>query len=218
MKPHISKRRNHALTLIEVLVVIVLLVVLAAILLPMLAAAKKKSSRIGCVNNLKEIGLAFRIWEGDNGDKYPMEISVTNGGSMELVVTGNALTTFLVLSNELGTPKILHCPEDTEHIGTNSFAVLASLNISYFIGADVTNEMNPQMILSGDDNFEISGVAVKSGLLEISSHTPVAWSAARHKFAGNIGFADDSVQHTTSLGMRGYLQQTDVATNRLAIP
>jgi type II secretory pathway pseudopilin PulG len=49
MKPRLSKKRNHALTLIEVNLAIVLLVVLAAIfLLPMLAAAKKKSSRISC--------------------------------------------------------------------------------------------------------------------------------------------------------------------------
>jgi hypothetical protein len=69
MKPRLSKKRNHALTLIEVNLAIVLLVVLAAIfLLPMLAAAKKKSSRISCVNNLKQIGLAYRIWEGDNGE------------------------------------------------------------------------------------------------------------------------------------------------------
>jgi hypothetical protein len=147
-----------------------------------------------------------------------MEISVTNGGSMELVVTGNALTTFLVLSNELGMPKILHCPEDTEHIGTNSFAVLASLNISYFIGADVTNEMNPQMILSGDDNFEISGVPVKSGVLEFATNAPISWTAARHKFVGNIGLADGSVQQVTTVGLQTALHQTGFATNRLAIP
>ena len=40
-------------------------------LLPALAAAKKKAQKINCINNLKQVGLAFRIWEGDNGDKYP---------------------------------------------------------------------------------------------------------------------------------------------------
>ena len=44
-------------------------------LLPALAAAKRKAQRINCVNNLKQDGLAFRIWEGDNGDKYPMAVS-----------------------------------------------------------------------------------------------------------------------------------------------
>ena len=133
MKPRAFNQINHAMTLIEVLVIIAVLAVLVAVLLPALAAAKRKHSRIGCVNNLQEIGLACRVWEGDNGDKYPMGISVTNGGSMELVLTGNVLTTFLVMSNELSTPRILHCPEDTEHIETNSFAMLASSNISYFI-------------------------------------------------------------------------------------
>jgi competence protein ComGC len=133
MKPRFSNQRNQALTLVEVLVIIAVLAVIAALLLPALAAAKRKHSRIGCVNNLKEIGLAYRVWEGDNGDKYPMFVSVTNGGAMELVVTGNVLVTFLVMSNELSSPTILHCPEDTEHIGTNSFAMLTSSNISYFV-------------------------------------------------------------------------------------
>jgi prepilin-type N-terminal cleavage/methylation domain-containing protein len=218
MKPRCSNQRTKALTLVEVLVVITVLAVLVAIILPGLAAAKRKSSRLGCVSNLKEIGLAYLEWPGDNGDKYPMEISVTNGGSMELVVTGNVLTTFLVMSNELSTPKILHCPEDTEHIKTNSFAVLASSNISYFIGADVTNGAAPQAILSGDDNFEIGGVPVKFGLLELSTGTPISWTAARHKFVGNLGMADGSVQQATSFYLRQLLQQTSVATNRLAIP
>ena len=43
--------------------------------LPALAAAKRKAQRINCVNNLKQVGLAFRIWEGDNNDKYPMAVS-----------------------------------------------------------------------------------------------------------------------------------------------
>jgi len=52
----------------------------------------------------------------------------------------------------------------------------------------------PQAFLSGDDNFEIGGVPVKSGLLQFSTNTTIAWTGARHEFAGNIGLADGSVQ------------------------
>ena len=64
-------KEKKAFTLIELLVVIAIIAILAAMLLPALAAAKRKAQRISCVNNLKEVSLAFRIWEGDNGDKYP---------------------------------------------------------------------------------------------------------------------------------------------------
>jgi prepilin-type N-terminal cleavage/methylation domain-containing protein/prepilin-type processing-associated H-X9-DG protein len=218
MKPRSSNQRNHALTLLEVVVVISILALIAALLLPALATAKHKHSRIGRVNYLKEINLACRVWEGDNDDKYPMKVSVTNGGSMELVLTGNVLATFMVMSNELSTPKILHCPEDTEHIEATSFAMLASSNISYFISADVTNDAAPQSILSGDDNFVIGGVPVKSGLLEFSTNAPISWTAARHKFVGNLAMADGSVQQVTQNGLRQTVRQTGVATNRLAIP
>jgi hypothetical protein len=137
---------------------------------------------------------------------------------MELVVTGNALMTFLVMSNELSTPKILHCPDDTEHTGTNSFGALASSNISYFIAVDVTNTAAPQAILSGDDNFAVGGIPVKSGLLEITTNTPIAWTAARHKFSGNLAIADGSVQAVTQNGLRETIPRTGLATNRLAIP
>ena len=44
------------------------------LLLPALARAKKKAQRINCVNNLKQVGLAFRLWGGDNDDKYPPRV------------------------------------------------------------------------------------------------------------------------------------------------
>jgi hypothetical protein len=46
-----------------------------------------KRQKIRCVNDLKQVGIAFRLWEGDNNDKYPMAVSVTNGGAMELIAT-----------------------------------------------------------------------------------------------------------------------------------
>src|SRR6202789_2340186 len=81
-------KQKRAFTLIELLVVIALIAILAAMLLPALAAAKRKAQRINCVNNLKEVGLAFKIWEGDNSDHYPMAVSSSVGGGMEYVASG----------------------------------------------------------------------------------------------------------------------------------
>jgi type II secretory pathway pseudopilin PulG len=219
MKPRFSNQRNHALTLVEVLVVIAVLVAVAALLLPGLAASRRKSNRINCVSNLKQIGLACRIWEGDNGDKYPMFVSVTNGGAMELAATGNVAAVFQAMSNELSTPKLLVCPNDDSRTAATNFTTgFNASRISYFVSLDVTNETSPQTFLSGDDNFEIGGALVKSGLLELSTNAPISWTAARHKFVGNIGLADGSVQQTTQNGLRQALQKTGLATNRLAIP
>src|SRR6185369_512802 len=143
-------------TLFEVGVVIAVLMILALIIVPTvgnLSQAHPRAARIQCVNQLKQIGLAYQVWASDNLGKYPMGVSVANGGSMELVATGNAVQSFLVMSNELSRPIILHCPMDWAHFQTVSFAGLASSNISYFVGVDVTNSTNPQMILSGDDNL-----------------------------------------------------------------
>jgi prepilin-type processing-associated H-X9-DG protein len=219
MKPRCSKQRSHALTWVEMLVIIAVLVVLAAMLLPVNNGSRRKAMRIDCVNNLKQIGLSDRLWEGDHGGKYPMAISVTNGGSIELNGEANALLSFVVMSNQLSTPKILHCPADTTGLAAANFSSgLSSRNVSYFVGLDA-NENDPQTLLSGDDNFEIGGVPVKSGSLEFSTNAPIAWSAARHKLMGNILLADGSVQATTSNSLHEWLlPQTGLATNRLAIP
>jgi prepilin-type N-terminal cleavage/methylation domain-containing protein len=214
MKPRSSNQTNRALTLIEVLVVIAVLAVLVAVLREFSAKANRRESRINCVNNLKEIGLAYRVWEGDNGDKYPMFVSVTNGGAMELIATGNVAACFQVMSNELSTPKILVCRKDTDRIAATNFTTdFDNSKISYFINLDA-QEMYPQMLLSGDDNFEIGGIPIKSGLLELSTNAPISWTAARHKFVGNIATADGNVQQVTQSGLRS----ARVATNRLAIP
>jgi hypothetical protein len=233
MKLHFSHQRNCALTRTDVIVVIATLVVLLVLLLPALGPVMHNGRlRINCVSNLKQIGIAYRLWEGDNNDKYPMAVSVTNGGAMELVVAGNVAACFRVMSNELSTPKILLCPEDTSRVWATNFSTgFDNSHISYFVGLDVTNDINPQLILSGDDNFATNGVPVKSGLLELSSNTPIVWNSGRHvaanshfwtparyRFAGNIGMADGSAQQVTTDGLQKALQQTGVATNRLVLP
>jgi competence protein ComGC len=221
MKPRLSKNYAAAMTLFEVGVLIAIVMILLVLFLPRWTRPNRAYAGINCVNNLKQVGLAYRIWEGDNGDLSPMGVSVTNGGSMEMVATGNVAQTFLVMSNELSTPKILYCWQDTARSLALTFDGLVNSNISYFVGVDVTNDASPQLIISGDCNFQIGGVPVKPGLRQFGTNDPVAWTATRHVnpgILGNLGLADGSVQQVTSPSLRHYLESTGLATNRFAIP
>jgi prepilin-type N-terminal cleavage/methylation domain-containing protein/prepilin-type processing-associated H-X9-DG protein len=221
--------KTNGFTLIELLIVVIVLTTLFVMFMPARHQGAS-STRITCTNNLKQVGLAFRIWAGDNNDRMPMAVSVTNRGAMEAVIAGNVATVFHVMSNELNTPKILFCPTDKKRIQAATFDQPASAkderdgvspfsntNVTYFVGLDATDTL-PSMFLSGDDNIQTNNVLVKPGTVSLRTNTPIAWSEARHEKQGNVGLADGSVQGFSSSALRAALRNTGVETNRLAMP
>lgn len=160
-----SRSTHHAVpafTLIELLIVIAVLFVLFLMISFASGKAKSKAEQIRCVNNLKSIGLSFRLWAGDNGDKFPMFAPVTNDNWFQQTALTNGTgaaymyQVFQIMSNELGTPKIALCPAERDrNPATNfggHFTQLGNAAVSYFIGKDA-DETRPQQFLIGDRNI-----------------------------------------------------------------
>jgi len=70
--PFLASRRNtKAFTLLELLVAIGIIAVLAALLLPVMGRAKSKARNIACLNHLRQLGVAARLYAEDNGGTLP---------------------------------------------------------------------------------------------------------------------------------------------------
>lgn len=199
------------------MLVIALVAVQIALVAPILARPHRCCGpRINCASNLKQVGLAYRVWEGDNGDHYPMRGFTNELGVVEVPKPSNMFRYFQVMSNELSNPKVIICPADTRTEATN-FKVLSNTNLSYFVGLDA-DETQPTMLLGGDRDLIFNGVAVRPGVLTLLITNRIEWSGTIHKEGGNVLMADGSVQQVTSAGLRSLLANSGTNMNRLAVP
>jgi hypothetical protein len=148
-----DKQRATDQRAVWALVISVTILSLPVFLLHGLARAKARSQRIACVNNLMQVGLAFRVWTLDHQDRFSFKVPAKVGETVEPgVVAGddfdpNPARVFQVLSNELATPAILVCPADPSKHPALNFATLHDANVSYEVRSGTNINVNPHQVL-----------------------------------------------------------------------
>jgi prepilin-type N-terminal cleavage/methylation domain-containing protein/prepilin-type processing-associated H-X9-DG protein len=205
MKNQSAQRRTEAFTLVELLVVIAIIGILAAMLMPVLEQGKKRATRIQCVNNLNQTGLASHLFANDHNGKFPTQVSTNDGGSLEFVIAGYQIHNqhfyfsyqhFRPLGADLGTPKLFACPGDLQRWPAASFSQFNNWNLSYVIGLKA-NPLLPGAILAADRNLLEGWPGSPNPTIgRFTTFGTNFWYGSLHEKGGNVLFSDNHVEES----------------------
>ncbi len=153
-KKAVGQHLSSGFTWIELRVVISIIAILASMLLPALARAKEAGNRIKCVNHLKQIEVALKMYADDNAGLYPPRTNAYRWPTLMLDYYRNT--------------NLLVCPTDLQRgvpqTGTTSPTPPDRAPRSYFING--WNDFFYDKLSSGDWNLYMAGVYPQASLKE----------------------------------------------------
>ena len=222
-----SCKTRAGFTIAELLVVFWVLLILAAIIIPAPGHPDRRWARIvHCMSNLKQVSDGLQSWSDAHERHFPFELSVSNGGSQELITKAAAAAQFQPLTNYLtNLAQVLICPAETKRRVASTNQTLSDSNISYFINIDAspTTQMHAaNLILAGDRHLTAGTRPVAPGMFVLSTKTPLGWTTELHgslkKPSGIFLFLDGHVEEVRADRLTNTVQNQPLAINRLLIP
>lgn len=207
------RQRIGGSSVIEVLVIAAVLAALIGIFIRPAGLADTRRARAACMENLKNIGLAARIFAVDHDNLMPGQVLLSRTPQPSQITIADYYRTF---SNNLaGVP--LWCPSEKRSRPEPSQANVESSNTSYFasLTASMTNAASFQ---AGDRNLLIDALPAQSGLSIMTRDKNIAWSHEIHNGMGNILASDGSVQIFRTEALRKGYESDRVGTNLWLFP
>ena len=202
-------RTKRGFTLVELLTVIAILAALAALLFPVLSRARASARSASCLSNLRQIGLAMRMYCTDHDGSFPFAIDPGDrytDNAWGTVPEFQALVSFLPMFQDVLQPyirsrELFHCPADTGYVerefGSDAMFALPTSFARYGTSYDYRTELAVYRV--SEDN------------LPHPSSTPISWDAAGRWHGGepdvewryNLVYADG---HAKNLGVNAWIE------------